>query len=223
MLILLLAVTIYGPDWTDYPCSATDLQFANLGTCYNLSWTYCSIDSCTNPQLLSSSVTATTLSTVSISNTPASSQTALQTTHTVKPTQHLSTASIAGVAIGSVAGAIVLLIAGCYTCVERRRGRIESEPQPASPEEDLSPKVSEVDSSATISEKDSSPTVSEKESISRAIELFSVPEIHSETYHEMPAPHGTMEMGFGRDLWDGQKSALELKPAHDFQNLPAYR
>ncbi|KAJ9132069.1 hypothetical protein NKR23_g11428 [Pleurostoma richardsiae] len=46
------AVTLYGANTDSDPCSAVVLDIASLGTCYNTSWQYYSIDGCTMPSLV---------------------------------------------------------------------------------------------------------------------------------------------------------------------------
>ena len=153
-------MTIYGPDATNQPCSATidtGKQFAELATCYNSTWKYYSIDGCTNPSLLSTTVTSATATAIAQS----------------KP--HLAPGAIAGAAIGSVIGAAVLLTAVLYMLWRwrRRPGRLESLPNI---------NISE----PLMMEKDSNPAAHELASRDAPAELFS----GTDVAHELAAPRG---------------------------------
>jgi hypothetical protein len=90
--------TIYANDTiAGEPCSAVVLQFANIATCYNSSWVYYSIDSCTSP-----------------SSSPTSSSTS-QSHHS----NH--TGAIVGGVVAGVAGVAVLVGIAIFFFVRRRR------------------------------------------------------------------------------------------------------
>ncbi|KNG47514.1 hypothetical protein TW65_05551 [Stemphylium lycopersici] len=94
------SATIYGSDSEPYvPCSSTVLEFAQIATCYNTSWVYYSIDTCTPP---SSASPSPTLSPPKKDNGP-------------------NTGAIAGGVVGGVGGAAVIALAAFFFLRRRKR------------------------------------------------------------------------------------------------------
>ncbi|RMZ70611.1 transmembrane alpha-helix domain-containing [Pyrenophora seminiperda CCB06] len=104
------SATIYGADAEEFvPCSSTALQFAQLATCYNASWVYYSVDSCTPPQ--SSSISrAPSRATSTPSSTPNPSS----------KNNHIG--AIVGGVIGGVC-ALALIGLAVFLVLRRRRNK----------------------------------------------------------------------------------------------------
>ncbi|KAG9192678.1 hypothetical protein G6011_11412 [Alternaria panax] len=112
------SATIYGADSEEFvPCSSTVLQFVRVALCYNSSFVYYSIDTCTPPDQISSS---------SLSATPSSSPSSTPSPSTVSKPKKNNTGAIAGGVVGGVCG--LALIVAAILLLRRRKKRHNQQP-----------------------------------------------------------------------------------------------
>ncbi|KAF1954192.1 hypothetical protein CC80DRAFT_129864 [Byssothecium circinans] len=107
------AVTIYGANEGPDPCSSSLKIVAQIGTCYNASWVYYSIDGCVQPSA-SSIILPTTTPTPTSTSTPIATATvanydASPTTTPISAPGTSHTGAVVGGITGGVAAFAVLL------------------------------------------------------------------------------------------------------------------
>lgn len=127
----LRAVTLYGPDTTADPCSADILIVGKIGTCYNSTWAYYSIDGCDIPSVTPSptpvALTSSSSSSSTSTSTPVSSTAVPNASATASPSSSPEAAKkdnhlplIVGAALGGV-GVIALISIAVLLLVRHRR------------------------------------------------------------------------------------------------------
>ncbi|KAL1799937.1 hypothetical protein ACET3X_000279 [Alternaria dauci] len=102
------SATIYGADSEEFvPCSSTVLQFARIAECYNSSFVYYSVDTCTPPDQISSSP-------------PSSSPSSTTSPNAVNRPKKNNTGAIAGGVVGGVCG-LALIAAAIYLLLRHKK------------------------------------------------------------------------------------------------------
>ncbi|KAF2646545.1 hypothetical protein P280DRAFT_387981 [Massarina eburnea CBS 473.64] len=125
------AVTLYGENEGPLSCSSSLKIVAQMGTCYNTSWVYYSIDGCLQPRS-SSLILPTSTPIPTPVSVPSSTISVASATATIseesEPRTNRTTGAIVGGITGSVASFAVIF--GIVLCLRRR---YQEKPLPAPP------------------------------------------------------------------------------------------
>ncbi|KAI0402367.1 hypothetical protein F4802DRAFT_373509 [Xylaria palmicola] len=101
-------VTIYGDDPDDPFCSASHQKLAQIGSCYNSTWTYFSVDNCAAVDTTTSSSKTT-----SVTSTTSTTSTSTPTTTPTTTSEPAPTAVNVGAIVGgTISGVFVVAVLG---------------------------------------------------------------------------------------------------------------